>query len=687
MNFPAKASFLVVALVFTCFAQNTPAPTADNSDTRAAAYYNFAMGRLYNELAQAEGNHEDVNKAIQYYQEALKLDPSAHVIFEELTDLYVQTGRLHDAVAQAEELLKTDPNNLDAHRMLARVYTTMAVGNSQTAKVDDDYLHKAINEYQKVTTKDPKDAESFVTLGNLYRAANDSPSAEKAFQSALQADPNSEEALAGLAKLYADLGDNAKAVATLKTLTDKDPNPHTLASLAQQYEEMNDFKSAAEVLKRAVEANPDNEDLSREFAINLAQSGQFESSIKVFQQLAADNPRQVFYALQLSRLYLSQYAKAKKGAPDAQSLLTQAQDWIATAKKIDPTDLRIHDQQANILEIQDKIDAAIAELKSALDEAPRKRNARDASERAVVERHLGMLYRQNKQYDQAVNEFRQLTALGDDSLGPDAWVQIVETYRAANDKPAMLREATAALGKYPDNPAVVEEHASVLAENGKLDEAVAEMRSLLRGGSSDCDIQMFVAQLYETGKRWNDMGKALDAAEKVANSDDQKERISFMRGAMLEREKKFEASEAAFRKVLEINPNDAGALNYLGYMLADRDVRLEEAYDLIKKALDLDPDNGAFLDSLGWVYYRQGKLNEAEGLLQRALDKAQDPTVHDHLGDVYAKQGKTKEAIAQWQASLREFQKSAPADNDPDEVARVNKKLDEAQARLAREMH
>ena len=88
-----------------------------------------------------------------------------------------------------------------------------------------------------------------------------------------------------------------------------------------------------------------------------------------------------------------------------------------------------------------------------------------------------------------------------------------------------------------------------------------------------------------------------------------------MRGALFERQKKYDASEEAFRKVLALNPDHAGALNYLGYMLADRNVRLDEAYQMIQKAVDLEPENGAYLDSLGWVYYRQGKLTEAEGLL------------------------------------------------------------------------
>jgi tetratricopeptide (TPR) repeat protein len=122
-------------------------------------------------------------------------------------------------------------------------------------------------------------------------------------------------------------------------------------------------------------------------------------------------------------------------------------------------------------------------------------------------------------------------------------------------------------------------------------------------------------------------------------------------------------------------------------MLADRNVRLDEAHELIKQALDLDPQNGAYLDSMGWVCFRQSKLDQAEQLLVQALDRmGTDPTVHDHLGDVYFKLGKTKEAIAQWQASVKEFQAALPTDdNDPDELAKVTKKLESARVRLAKE--
>src|SRR5437588_10892283 len=108
----AKALALLVTAGCLVFAQ-TPAPSSQASDIKADAYYHFAMGRVYAELAQAYGNQKTyLDKSLQHYQEALKLDPGASMVFEELTDLYIQTNRLRDAVAQAEDILKQNPDNI-----------------------------------------------------------------------------------------------------------------------------------------------------------------------------------------------------------------------------------------------------------------------------------------------------------------------------------------------------------------------------------------------------------------------------------------------------------------------------------------------------------------------------------------------------------------------------------------------
>ncbi len=668
-----KALLYAAPLGSIVFAQTPQAATpqaaaSPAADDKAAIYYNFAMGRLYAELAANEGNKNNyIGQAIQHYREALRLDPHDGLIFDELTDLYIQTNRLADAVSLAEDLLKTDPQNLDARRMLGRVYTRM-IGEGQGGRVDEKYVRQAIEQFQQITAKDPKDTESWVMLGRLYRVSNSSPEAEKAYRAALAVEPNNEDAITGLAMLYADLGDSKKAIDTLKDVANQSPNERTLQFLAEQYEQMKDYKDAAAALKKAYDLAPDNLRIARSLAQDLMYSDQLDAALKLFQEIGAEDPHDWDAQVYISKIYTAKHD------------LANARAALEKAKKASPENLDVRYQDAQLLLAENKNDQALETLKSMLDDTMRRSYSKaEADLRSRLLEEYGIVSRNSGKYDQALDAFRQFGQLGAD-YAVRAEVQIIDTWRQKKDYTAALKEAETAVKKYPDKNELKIERASVLADAGKLDEGAAGLK-----GIKDVDTQLALAQLYEKAKRYPDMGKTLEAAEQAARNDDDRERIYFMRGAMYERMKKYDESEAAFRKVLAINPDNAEALNYLGYMLADRGVRLEEAQNLIQKALDQAPNNGAFLDSLGWVYYRQGKLNEAEGLLVQAIEQiGDDGTVHDHLGDVYFKLGKTKEAVAQWQASLQQFRKS-PEDADADEVAKVARKLEDARVKLAKE--
>ncbi len=115
-------------------------------------------------------------------------------------------------------------------------------------------------------------------------------------------------------------------------------------------------------------------------------------------------------------------------------------------------------------------------------------------------------------------------------------------------------------------------------------------------------------------------------------------------------------AETYFRQALDLDPNNAMTLNYLGYMFADKGLRLPEAIKLIRKAVEQEPMNGAYLDSLGWVYFKMGEYEMAEDNLRQAVERDQtDPTVHDHLGDLYEKTGRIRLAAAQWELSIAEL--------------------------------
>ena len=673
MNFPAKALFL--ALPLTCLSYGQTASAAAQPVDKASAYYNFSMGHLYAELAGVYGNRSEyVGKAIDHYKQALKLDPGASFLFEELTDLYIQSGRLKDAVTEAEDILKHDPNNLDARRILGRIYTRM-IGDTQQGKINEEMLRAATEQYEKITAKDPKDMESWLTLGRLYRTARNSVEAEKAYSQALTIDPNNEDALTGLAIVYSDVGDTRKAIEKLQAVTNKDPNPRTLAALASSYEQLHDYKSAAEVLRKAIELDPENSRIKHALAKNLLYSGSLNDALKYYKEISDDDPHDSDALLRMAEIFREKRDFAK------------AREFLDKAKAADPENLEVRYDEVNLLAVEGQTDKAIETLKSVLKDTERKSYSEsEKATRVNLLERLGELYRGSNQNQAAIDTFRQIAGVDPDS-GARAEAQIVDTYRVAKDFKNARAEAEAALKKYPDDRGLTGAYASALADMGKVDQGVSELRALLKG-DHDRETQLAIAQLYERAKRYEDMAKPLDAAEKLSETKPEKEAVYFMRGAMYERLKKYDASEAEFRKVLELDPDNAGALNYLGYMFADRNVRLEEAQKLISRALELDPENGAYLDSLGWVCYRQNRLDDAEHALVRALSKngvGQDPTVHDHLGDVYLKLGKTKDAITQWQASLKEAETDTQSDIEPGELAKINKKLEDAKVRLARE--
>jgi len=302
----AKAFALVGALATVALAQTTPpsnqsTPSAADSN-RAAAYYNFAMGRVYALMAQAEGSQDNAVKAIQYFKDALKADPKASESFDELTELYLVLSRPADAIAFAQDALKQDSDNVPAHRMLARVYFSQ-INKGNQGQIDERALRMALSEFQKVTEKDPKDVDSWVSLGRLYAATNDSSSSEKSYNTALALDGENGEALTGLAMLYDNNGDTAKAIEKLKLATDKDPNPRSLMMLAEAYRNQKDFKNAAETEKKALEMQPDNERMARSYADDLFFSEQYDAALAVYGELASHNPKEIAYPLRMADIY------------------------------------------------------------------------------------------------------------------------------------------------------------------------------------------------------------------------------------------------------------------------------------------------------------------------------------------------------------------------------------------------
>lgn len=649
----------------------TPAPD------RADAYFHFQKGHGYEEMVATTGQTEYANKAIEEYKLAIAADPKSSYLAAALAELYARTGNIRDAVVQAQEVIQLDPSNLDARRLLGRIYLR-SIGDLQgNSKASETVLHLAIEQFEAVVRLDPSSVEDHLLLGRLYRLNNEIGKAESEFRVAVKLQPDSEDTVSTLALLYNEEGDSGRALELLNSVSDDQRSPRLESILGYTYEQKKNYKKAIEAYRRAVEQDRDNLDAVRGLAQNLFNDNQNEASLEQYKTVAEADPQDTQTLLNMAEIYrrLGQFEKALQTLDKAQ----------ATS----PDSLEVMYNRAVVLGTLGKFDEAATILNDLVTRTERPNGVYSPAEknnRSIFLERLGTIYRDQNKTQLALDTFRKLVALGDDAA-VRGYQQLIETYRDAKDWPSATAVAKEAVEKVPTDRGLQMVLAGQLADSGQADEAIAQVKALLSAkNNSDRDAWVALGQIYSRLRRYADAEQALDKALELSTKQDEKDYVNFIIGSVYERQKKYEQAETAFRKVLASDPKNATALNYLGYMLADRGARLPEALEMIRKAVALDPQNGAYLDSLGWVYFKMGKYDQAEIELRKAVERIDnDPTLHEHLGDVYQKTNRLKMAVTQWERSLEEWKKTVPAEVEPDNVAKVQKKLDGARVKLAKE--
>lgn len=680
---------LLLAGLTSSFSQQGPAPASDSKPAnqssvrkpdRAAAYFHYSMAHIYEELVTVYGRSDLANKAIEEYRQAIDADPGSAYLTSGLAELYAKTGRIRDAVLEAQDILKRDPKNLEAHKLLGRIYLR-SLGDMQTGGQSggQNVLKLAIEQYEEIVKLDTDPSnlvDDHLLLGRLYRLNNDLQKAENEFKTAVKLQPDSEEAVTTLAYLYNEEGDSTRAVQALNSVPDAGRSAKLYSALGYTYEQQKQYKQAIEAYRHAIELDRDNLDAIRGLAQNLMNDGQTDAALDQYKIIADANPEDAQTYLRMAEIY------RKQGKFD------QALDSLKKAETMVQDSIEVPYQIATVYQAQGRDEEAAQTLKQLIDKTEKadgNYTQGEKSNRAVFLERLGTIYREMGNNQSALDTFRKMLPLGDDNA-VRGYQQIIDTYREAKQWPQATAAAKEAVQKLPNDRGLKMVLASQLADTGQADTAIEQVKALLKGNADDREVYIALSQMYTRLKRWNEAEQAINKAEQLSTKPEDKMYAVFVKGSVYEREKKYEQAEEAFKQVLSSDPQNAVALNYLGYMLADRGVRLDEALNYVKKAIDLDPANGAYLDSLGWAYYKLGKYDLAEQNLSKAVQRTpNDPTVQDHLGDVYQKVGRLKQAAAHWERALNEYNRSVSADVEPSEVAKVQKKLESARIKLARE--
>jgi tetratricopeptide (TPR) repeat protein len=661
-------------------ATGAPAPQStakSKTPDRAAAYYHFALAHMYEEQVATYGRSELANKAIEEYRAAIDADPTSAYLTSGLAELYAKTGRIRDAVVEAQDIIKRNPNNLEARRLLGRIYLR-SLGDMQTGSGSDSILKLAIEQYEQIVRLQPDSTDDHLLLGRLYRLNNDLQKAETEFKTAVKLQPDSEEAVTTLAYLYNELGDTARATQVLSSVPNTERSAKLYSALGYTYEQQKQYKEAIEAYRHAIEMDRDNLDAIRGLAQNLLNDGQTDAALEQYKVIADANPEDAQTYVRIAEIYRKQ-GKFDLALENLKKAETMVQDSVEVPYNI-----------AAIYQAQGRYDEAIPIMRDLLKKSEKpdgKYSAGEKSNRAVFLERLGTIYRDQGNNQAAIEVFREIVALGGDEDIERGYQQIIDTWRDAKEWQKATDAAQEAVRKLPASRDLKMVLAAQQADMGEADKALKDVHAMLTG-DTDKDRQVYItlAQMNTRLRRFSDAEQELDKAEALATKPDDKEYIWFLRGSTYEREKRYSDAETQFKKVLADDPEHASALNYLGYMLADQNTKLEEALGYIKRAVDLDPANGAYLDSLGWAYFRLGKYELAEDNLLKASQKINtDPTVLDHLGDLYQKTGRLKLAAANWERALNEWNRTISAEVDPADTARVAKKLDSAKMKLAKE--
>ncbi|NNG05993.1 MAG: tetratricopeptide repeat protein [Inquilinus sp.] len=197
--------------------------------------------------------------------------------------------------------------------------------------------------------------------------------------------------------------------------------------------------------------------------------------------------------------------------------------------------------------------------------------------------------------------------------------------------------------------------ANALDRLERTDEAIAVLKALADQRTDQSGPLVRLADLLRGESQFQNAVEAYDrAATRSPQLAEEDWTFLYRRGIALERAKAWQRAENDLVRAIDLNPDHAFLLNYLGYSWIDRGENLAEGEELIRRAIEIEPNDGSIVDSLGWALYRTGRVEEAVTILERAVElRSEDAVINDHLGDALWMAGRRTEARFQWRRALR----------------------------------
>lgn len=391
-------------------------------------------------------------------------------------------------------------------------------------------------------------------------------------------------------------------------------DPETRAGLLQSFD-------------RLLAKSPDNGQLLFGKALLLQQDNQPQAALQLLEKHPASE-REIAPLLLRARL-LQSLSRTDEALPLLRKGIRQH-----------PDDKRLRLTYARLLVEQGKIGDAKSEFAGLVQQFP---------EDDELRLSMALVCMEDKDWDEAAVYLQELIERG--SYVDAAHFHLGRVYEERKDpQSALIEYLLVAPGNY-FLPAQ-QRQSEILLDSGHSAEASANLAKA-RANHPDFALQLYLIEAEALSNR-QQQDRAWQVIEQALQQFPDDLNLLYTRAMLAEKRSDLSQLERDLRFILQREPDNAMALNALGYTLADRTTRYDEARTLIEQAYQINPNDPAILDSLGWVNYRQGNLREAERLLRQALERLPDQEVAAHLGEVLWAQGKQREARQVWSKALKE---------------------------------
>jgi tetratricopeptide (TPR) repeat protein len=624
-----------------------PSSRAETS-RQADAYH------LYS-LAQQSLLVRDYASAVELMEKAASRDASPEMLLE-LARLRYSLSDLDRAADLAQRAVAADASLPGAHGLLGDIYLSRARAGSDP----DANVARAVDQYRAALAADPADSEACRSLADLYYHTGRLEEAAALLRSFAASRPLDPAMSLLLGKVCVRTGLYAEAEEILGGIVQRAPgNLEAADALAALYEYQKKYDQAIALYTDLLKAGPPTAYLLDRIGSLHLQAGRQREAIRALEEGQRLDPSDGRGLLALAQAY---------DAAGETAAATAAYDRLIERE---PGNLEARFHRARLEQRQGDPAASVRRLRGIIDLATGRGalTEREAAVLALTYSQIGIIEMEGRNYAAAATAFGKAVDSSDDP-GPELYLLLGRANLEGGRTDEAQRVIVEASHRYPGDLEVSVFEGELLIVRGDFPSAHDFYQTLLRdrGGSPEAYARVSEALLRQ--KRFADAETILKEGTRRHPSDDT---LLFARGAAMERLGRLGEAERYLVRAIRLNPKNAMALNYLGYMLADRGLRLRDSIAYVERALALDPKNAAYLDSLGWAQFKMSLYGPAEeNLRSAALYDRADPTIREHLGDLLMSTGRADEAVREWEAAL------AQGHEEPD---RVRGKIGKANAK------